>query len=94
MGEKEQTEGVKGEQRTGKVTEDGDEDEASMGMRGDPWQRNLLKQRDDVDDYFAEQKFVVHAIMRRALMKRASWRLSPCRRDCTPISTAKMFHLT
>jgi hypothetical protein len=45
--EKEQKEGVKREQRTGKVTEDGDEASVQiMGMRGVPWQRYLLKQRD------------------------------------------------
>jgi hypothetical protein len=82
VGEKEQKEGVKREQRTGKVTKDGDEASVQiMAMRGVPWQRYLLKQRDDVDDCFAEQKFMVQAIIRRALMTRGvgsvgfSWRL-------------------
>lgn len=65
VGEKE---GVKGEQRTGKVTEDGDEASAQiMGLRGVPWQSTCSKQRDDVDDCFAGRKLMVHAIAVRLL---------------------------
>lgn len=48
VGEKEQKEGVKREQRTGKVTENGNEASVQiMGMRGIPWQRYLLKHRNE-----------------------------------------------
>ncbi len=46
-------EGVKGEQRTGKVTEDGDEASAQiMGTARGPMVEHLLKRRDDVDGWW------------------------------------------
>lgn len=42
-----------------------------MGMPVVPWQRYLLNQRDDVNDCFAKQRFIVRAMIRRAARKEA-----------------------